>query len=322
MQPSPINQPREVNKPSRLRATNPYVVKQAQRRLASRTRALSHVRVPIHTEFHAHRQQRRMPGWLRATIGILVLIASIGLHVGFVMMALGVGKLGGSKGNQREQLAIEMREREAPKPKPAPEPPKPEVKPEPEKVVVSKLPPAPKIEEPPKAEEKKPPPRIVGLNFESTVGEGDGDGPAFAVGNTRLGETDKIAVKKEEVPKESPGPVDGTAKPTAANQIARRLPIAGVTRIGPKVKFAPDPDRFYPQNLRAQSLEDSIVVIVTISKEGKVTTVKVIKPSIYPEFNDAAKKLAMEIEYEPETLNGEAVETTLKYIVKFELKEE
>jgi TonB family protein len=263
-----------------------------------------------------------MPGWLRASIGILVLIASIGLHVGFVLMALGVGKLGGHKGNEREKIAIEMREREPPKPKPA-EPPKPEVKPEPEKVVVSKLPPAPKIEEPPKEEEeKKPPPRIVGLNFESTVGEGDGDGPAFAVGNTRLGETDKIAVKKEDIPKESPESVNGTAKPSTANQVARRLPIAGVTRVGPKVKSAPDPDRFYPQNLRAQSLEDSIVVIVTISKEGKVTMVRVIKPSIYPEFNEAAKKLAMEIEYEPETINGEAVETTLKYVVKFELKEE
>jgi hypothetical protein len=69
--------------------------------------------------------------------------------------------------------------------------------------------PAPKIEEPPKEPDKKPPPRIVGLSFESTVGEGNGDGPAFATGNTRLGETDKIAVKKEDVPKERPAPCTG-----------------------------------------------------------------------------------------------------------------
>ena len=113
----------EPGRKARPARTNPFVEKRAQRRQISRARSMSHVRVPIHTQFHAHHDQRRMPSWLRASIGILVLLVSLGLHVGFVLMALGVGKLGAHKGQEREKLAIEMREREV-KPK-EPEPPKP-----------------------------------------------------------------------------------------------------------------------------------------------------------------------------------------------------
>lgn len=145
----------EPGRKARPARTNPFVEKRAQRRQISRARSLSHVRVPIHAELRTHRAQRRMPGWLRASIGILVLLVSLGLHVGFVLMALGVGKLGAHKGEEREKLAIEMREREV-KPK-EPEPPKPpEPKKEPERVAVVKAPLAPKIEEPPKEPDKKP----------------------------------------------------------------------------------------------------------------------------------------------------------------------
>ena len=44
-----------------------------------------------------------MPGWLRAAIGILVLLASLGLHVGFVIMAFGVGSLGAQREKERER---------------------------------------------------------------------------------------------------------------------------------------------------------------------------------------------------------------------------
>jgi len=193
---------------------NPFVDRRARKRDSSRARMLSHVRVPIHAEFHEHRGQRRMPGWLRASIGITVLLVSVGLHVGFVIMAFGVGKLGAQRERDRERLAIEMREHEAEKPKPPePEKPTPEPKKEIERPTVVKAPPAPKIDEPPPKEpDQKPPARIVGLSFESTVGDGDGDGPSFAVGNTRLGETDKVAVKKDDVPKDRPPPVHGTEK--------------------------------------------------------------------------------------------------------------
>src|ERR1039457_2394260 len=110
----PNGEPGRKARPGR---TNPFVEKRAQRRQIARARSLSHARVPIHTAFRAHHDQRRMPGWLRAAIGILVLLASVGLHVGFVIMAFGVGHLGAQREKERERLAIEMREHEAEKPK-------------------------------------------------------------------------------------------------------------------------------------------------------------------------------------------------------------
>lgn len=298
-----------------------FVEKRARRRQLSRARAMTHVRVPIHAEFGKHIEQRRMPGWLRATIGILVLLASIALHVGFVIMALQVGRLGAQREKERERLAIEMREHEAAKPKEkAPEKP-PEPKKEPERVAVVKAAPAPKIEEPPKESDKKPPPRIVGLSFESTAGEGDGEGPAFAVGNTRLGETDKVAVKKEDVPKERPAPVHGTEKPTVANQAATRIPSKGVTFTEAKYRgHPPKPD--YPPTLKAQGVEADVEVLVFIDGTGKVTMVKILHESPYPEFNDAAKKAALATEWEPATRNGEPMPSTKKYSYRFRLTDD
>jgi TonB family protein len=302
--------------------SNPFVEKRAKRRQASRARTMAHVRVPIQAEFHKQREQHRMPGWLRASIGILVLLVSVGLHVGFVVMALGVGKLGSHPTKERERLAIEMREREPEKPK-APEPEKePEPKKEPERPTVVKAPPAPKIEEPPKEPEKKPPPRIVGLSFESTVGEGDGEGPAFAVGNTRLGETDKIAAKKEDVPKDRPPPVRGTEKPTTANQAATRIPVKGVTMIGAKYRDGVQVKPVYPPTLKAQGVESDVEVLVFIDATGKVTHVKLLHESPYPEFNDAAKKAALSQQWEPATRNGEPMAWTQKYSYRFRLTDE
>jgi TonB family protein len=301
---------------------NPFVDKRAHRRELSRARTLSHVRVPIHAQFHEHRGLRRMPGWLRAAIGITVLVVSAGLHVGFVIMALGVGKLGAQQAKERERLAIEMREHEAEKPKP----PEPEKVPEPkkeivERVAVVKAPPAPKLEEPPKEPDKKPPPRIVGLSFESTVGDGNGDGPSFAVGNTRLGETDKVAVKKEDVPKERPAPVHGTEKPTVANQAATRIPVKGVTYGEAKYRGKQVKPEF-PPTLKAQGVESDVEVLVFIDATGKVTNVKFLHESPYPEFNENAKKAALAQEWEPATRNDEAMSSTKKYSYRFRITDE
>jgi TonB family protein len=314
----PNGKPGRSARPAR---TNPFVERQAQRRQISRARAMTHVRVPIHAEFHKRRDQRRMPGWLRASIGILVLLLSIGLHVGFVLMALGVGRLGAHKGQEREKLAIEMREHEVKPKEPEPPPKAPEPKREPERVAVVKAPLAPKIEEPPKEPEKKAPPRIVGLSFESTVGEGNGDGPAFAVGNTRLGETDKVAVKKEDVPKERPAPVHGTEKPTTANQAATRIPVKGVTYTeakyhGEQIKPA------YPPTLKAQGVESDVEVLVFIDATGKVTNVKLLHESPYPEFNEAAKKAALIQAWDAATRNGEPMPATKKYSYRFRITDE
>ena len=295
-----------------------FVEQRARRRQAARARAMAHVRVPIHTQFKAHHEQRHMPGWLRAAIGIVVLLVSLALHVGFVIMAFGVGSLGAQREAERERLAIELREREVKEPEPDK---KPEPKQEPERVAVVKAPPAPKIEEPPPEPDKKPPPRIVGLSFESTVGEGDGEGPAFAVGNTRMGETDTVAKSKDEVPKERPAPVDGTEKPTLGNQAATRIPRKGVTFTEAKYR-GQQVKPPYPQTLKAQGVESDVEVLVFIDAQGKVTMAKILRESPYPEFNEAAKKAALEQQWEPATRNGEPMASTKKYSYRFRLTDD
>lgn len=279
---------------------------------------MAHVRVPIHSQFKAHHEQRHMPAWLRAAIGIVVLLVSLALHVGFVIMAFGVGSLGAQREKERERLAIELREREVKQPEPdkTPEPAK-----EPERAAVVKAPPAPKIEEPPPEPEKKPPPRIVGLSFESTVGEGAGEGPAFAVGNTRMGETDTVAKSKDEVPKERPAPVAGTEKPTLENQAATRIPRKGVTFTEAKYR-GQQVKPPYPQTLKAQGVESDVEVLVFIDAQGKVTMVKILRESPYPEFNEAARKAALEQEWEPATRNGEPMASTKKYSYRFRLTDD
>jgi periplasmic protein TonB len=296
---------------------NPFVEKRARRRQVAQARAMSHVRIPLTTDYHNRRGLRRMPSWLRAGIGILVLLLSVGLHVAFVITAFGISRLSGTKTVKHEQVAIEVREREA-KPKEPPPPPKepePEVKPE--RAVPVRQVPVVKLEAQPKETPKAQPARVVGLSFESTVGEGEGgDGPAFGVGNSRMGETAKVAAPPKDVPKEIINKGPTTVKPVA-NAAATRIPVAGVEFKQAKRKKEVKPE--FPPTLKAQGIEGDVPVIVWVDTSGKVTSVKILKESPYPEFNEAAKKAAMADEFEPATRNGVPTPTTLKYNVSFRL---
>jgi TonB family protein len=307
--------PVETRRPPRLHR-NPFVEKRLQQRRVSQARTMARVRVPLTSPIRPHRSLHRLPSWLRLSVGILVLLASVGLHVGFVIMAFGVSRLGSHKTVKREQVAIEVREAAKPKEEKPPEKePEPEAKPE--RVV-----PVRQAATKPEVQPKEPPPkaapaRVVGLSFESTVGEGEGgDGPAFGVGNTRMGETAKTAAAPKDVPKETINKGPTTTKPTP-NAVATRIPVAGVEFKQAKRKKDVKPD--FPPTLKAQGIEGDVPVIVWIDVEGKVTSVKILKESPYPEFNEAAKKAAMADEFEPATRNGVPTPTTLKYNVSFRL---
>jgi TonB family protein len=304
-------QPKEPQRKPRLRR-NPFVEKRALQRKAARVRAMAHVRVPLTTDYHSRRGLRLMPSWLRATIGILVLLVSVGLHVAFVITAFGISRLSGQQNVTREQVAIEVREREA-KPKEPPPPKEPEPEAKPERAVPVRQTPVVKVEAQPKETPKAQPARVVGLSFESTVGEGDGEG------NTRMGETAKTAAPPKEVPKQVINKGPTTVKPVA-NAVATRIPVAGVTFTKPKAKLRKEP--VYPATLKTQGLEADVEVLVFISAEGKVTSVKILKEAPYPEFNEAAKQAALEQEFEPATRNGEPIPYTLPYTIRFRLTDQ
>jgi TonB family protein len=63
------------------------------------------------------------------------------------------------------------------------------------------------------------------------------------------------------------------------------------------------------------------MVMVSVGADGKVTAVRVLKGSQYPEFDEAARQHALKEEYEPATLNGAPVATTLSFTYKFRLED-
>ena len=153
--------------------------------------------------------------------------------------------------------------------------------------------------------------RVVGLSLESTT-EGGG-GPSFAAGNTRLGETEKQAVAPKDVTPPPSGVSDaaGALAPGRTNQIASRIPVDGITYVKAKRKVNRPPP--FPPTLKSQGIEGQVSVMVSVDATGKVTKVKIIKPSPYPEFNEAARTSALADEYEPETRNGVPMATTLVF---------
>jgi protein TonB len=249
---------------------------------------------------------------------LVAVAGSVAVHAAIV----GIGFLiGANERGQREvieqKIAIEVL---APPPRPElpPEPPQAErpEKPSPAPRVAKAPPPkAPPTPERPPETAKAPPPRVVGISLEST--SESGSGPSFAAGNTRMGTTDTRAVTPGEVPKEPP---PGSDPPLGENKVASRLPSAGVTYTPPQRKR--EGRKRYPETLKAQGIEGDVKVSVSIDVNGKVVAVKILSPSRYPEFNEAARAAALEEEYTPATRDGTPIPYSLPFTYKFRLDEE
>ena len=251
----------------------------------------------------------------RAAKWAAVVVGSVAFHAAIVVLGMVMGT--GASGRReviRQEVKVEVRERPPeppPPPPPEPPPPPPEVVRPPPKVVKAEPPPPPPAAPPPKG----PPPRVVGLSLESTT-EGGG-GPAFAVGNTRQGQTAERATAPSEVAAQPPP--EAAAAP-AANQAATRIPTAGVKyRMAKRRSLKPPP---YPEALKAQGIEGDVTVTIEIDATGKVTAVKIVRESPYPEFNEAARAAAEREDLEPADRNGEAIASTLTFTYRFRLEEE
>jgi len=230
------------------------------------------------------------------------------VHGAAVAVGLAIGT--GLIGPRHEEVKIEMRQR-------PPEPP-PEKKPKPPSPVEKSTRPPPKMAKLPPPTTPPPtkaaPVRVVGLSLEST-GEG-GDGPSFAVGNTRLGETERTAVAPKGPMPEPASPVPGPAR---SNQVASHIPVGGIKYEKPKPRKAPEPE--YPADLKSQGIEADVMVLASIDVDGKVTSVTVIKEAPYAAFNEAARAAVLTYEYEPATRDGVPTMYQLSFTVRFRLKD-
>lgn len=164
--------------------------------------------------------------------------------------------------------------------------------------------------------------RVVGLSLESTT-EG-GSGPAFAVGNTRMGETDAHAKAPKEVgpPPAGTSPLPAAGGPGKSNQIATRIPVAGIAYTDPQPRGGKQKKPPYPPLLRSQGIEGNVTLMVTIGETGRATNVKILKSSTYPEFDEAARRTALEQEWDPATKAGVPMSRPISYTYRFRLDDE
>lgn len=297
----------------------PLPVRKHLERQAARRRVAAHARQALTAPQRANDPLIHRGRTLGAkTLKALGALAGSGaVHGAVVLLGVLVGTIGmPGREEIRQEVTVEVREREPPPPPPPP----PETPPEPEPVIEKPVRPPPKVAKappPPTETPKAPPPVIAGLSFESTT-EGGG-GPSFAVGNTLRAETaERAAEPKPMAP--ATGETAPTADPAKTNRVASRIPSEGVKYALPRRTKEGKKD--YPPTLKAQGIEADVVVTVQIDATGKVTSVKIIKESEFPEMNESARQSALDAEYQPATRDGVAIPFPLTYTIKFRLEDQ
>ncbi len=237
-------------------APPPYRAARVRARAERRDRAFARVRVDIAPAVEpVPRRSRGIPFWVTA---------SFAAHIG--LAALGFLTPSSSREDRSFEQAVEMLE--APKPPPpvtaaAAEPPPPSdpviappmkmKTPTPVPLQNKDEPPPDPIQAPaPSPDPPKPTRRVIGLNLDSTVA---GNGPSFAVGNTRMGETSRTA-----------------GDPAAA------APLPGAQFVPPRRIREVEPN--YPPALRAQSVEGEVGLKVDVDATGRVSNVTVVQARV------------------------------------------
>jgi protein TonB len=270
-------------------------------RAERRDRALA--RIPVERRVVARPEDERssriqpIPIWLAASLS-----AHIGIAVVGALMPAGR-----AHANDAFDQAVEVIE--PPKPAETTPPPPPETPPpdkidpiiarptkvaiEPPKPTPTDEPPADPTEAPTVVTPTKPTRRVIGLNLDSTV-QG-GNGPSYATGNTRMGETSRTA--------------------SDPNGIA---PLPGAQLVPPRRTHEVQPD--YPAALRAQNVEGEVVLKVDVDATGHVSNVVVVTPSPHAAFNVAAVAAAKASTYSPALMGGVAIANTIQFTVRFRLK--
>jgi periplasmic protein TonB len=277
-------------------ARAPFAVRRRQRRERTRSRAVQRVvRPPSQAWARSdplHGGQPVRPARVAGAIAI-----SLALHAG-LGLAFALGRNGSPGPQHAQRVLIEI----APSPaEPVPEAPNEPVA---KSAPSEPAPPSRQIAPPPRPEVARAP-RVVGLSFEATVTAGDG--PAFAVGNTREGTTAERAPAESRVARAEaplPGPVA----------------IGGVGRDAlPKRKRPVRPS--YPALLEQRRIEADVTVRVALGADGSVENVTILKPAAYPEFDAAARRAALREQFEPARRAGRAVPFALTFTYRFRLED-
>ena len=291
-------------------------------RAARTARANARVKRPVPEALRArdpiaHARSTPGAGWM-----VVILVGAVVAHVVVIgaLWAAGaaIRELQSRLPDPRDQkIEVAIVEPPPPPPPPPPEaPPPPPPKPKP------KAPPPPpdpidrpKDPPPPPPPDAPKPRRIVGLSLESTV-QG-GSGPAFATGNTRMGETERTAASPAEA---TPLPKT-TARdepPPRVNRAATRVPTAEC-KLKEPLPRGPRLEPVYPREYEAQELEAQVLLELRIGTDGQVKEARVVRAAAYPKFNDNALATVKKQRFTPATCDGEAREFVISYKYTFKL---
>jgi protein TonB len=299
-----------------LRATRVH-----ERRQAARERIHARVAHAIDTPHLLPDPLERADSALRSTLSFARLLVVAALVHGLLLVVIFLGNaMVGKASTERPRERMQMRI--VPVERPPPPPPPEEPRAEEPKIVVPVAPPP--VEARPKVRPKRPPQavlpdpvsappvpatperRVVGINMASTV-EG-GQGPAFAVGASRMGETGDRGVDSRASTQEVP-----------VNRVSTRFADADAPVVPPRRLAPVTPE--YPPLLREQGIEADVVVVVSIGADGRVLKVEVANPAPQPFFNEAAIASARRERFAPATRGGEAVPYTQRYTIRFRLND-
>jgi TonB family protein len=254
-----------------------------------------------------HRQKGRITRWSNRALWLAgSLIAHLTILASGTLAGAYLTRQPVSQSEARQSVEVSVIERPPPElsPKPETRSERAVVKqPTPRRRRPAAPPPEPLAPKPAPTHQR--PRRIVGLSLGSTVT--GGGGPAFAVGNTRMGETDRVA--------DDPELASRTAVPR--QRIASRIPTASVKFTPPEklVRIAPE----YPPELKAQGIEADVVLVVTIAVDGTVARATVVKGASHPDFDRATLAAAQKERYRPARRDGVPVAHTIKLTARFRL---
>jgi protein TonB len=128
-----------------------------------------------------------------------------------------------------------------------------------------------------------------------------GGGFAVGVGNTLHGKASEIAAEP------------GAVKPYAADRTA---PAA---RLSAQPRLLERPEIPYPAEARRDGLEGQVVLLLRIDAEGRVAAASVLSAP-GPGLGEAARAGALRFRFTPPLLEGEAVETEIRFTYTFVLE--
>ena len=96
-----------------------------------------------------------------------------------------------------------------------------------------------------------------------------------------------------------------------------RVPNENV--VEPKLKK--EPKLIYPFSAQKENQEGRTTIIFTINKNGEVDATKVHKSSGRSDLDNAAEKYCKGLEFIPAFQNGEAISSSMRWEIRFDLKE-